>query len=118
MLVNLSSALLFATAISALPFGKRDATSVVTNLGTITTQTQALTTSITNWDSTILGALSIPAAVTSLGSAIDAANTAASTEAQLSSADSQTVLTCKQPPPPPPRIHPIRPLDVRTLVGS
>ncbi|KAJ4390573.1 hypothetical protein N0V93_004169 [Gnomoniopsis smithogilvyi] len=94
-MVNLYSAFFFVTAISAsvLPLGRRDVTTVLDNLETIDTQTKALTTSITSWDGSLLGALGIASASNSLGTAIDNANTEAATEAQLSSADSQTVLT-------------------------
>ncbi|KAJ4411269.1 hypothetical protein N0V82_009053 [Gnomoniopsis sp. IMI 355080] len=93
-MVNLYSACFFVTAVSAavLPLGRRDVTTVVNNLETIDTQTKALTTSINGWDGSLLGALGIASASNSLGTAIDNANTEAATEAQLSSADSQTAL--------------------------
>lgn len=94
-MVNLYSAFFFVTAISAIPLGRRDVTTVVNNLKTIDTQTNALTTSINSWDGSLLGALGIASASNTLGTAIDNANTAAATEAQFSSTDTQTVLTCK-----------------------
>lgn len=97
-MLNLYSALLFVTAVSAIPLGQRDVTTVLDNLETIDTQTKSLTTSITGWDGTILGALGIDSASNSLATAINNANTEAATEAQLSDADSQTILTCRFSP--------------------
>lgn len=94
-MLNLYSALLFVTAVSAIPLGQRDVTTVLGNLETIDTQTKSLTTSITGWDGTIFGALGIDSASNSLATAINNAKTEAATEAQLSDKDSQTILTCK-----------------------
>lgn len=97
-MLNLYSAFLFVTAVSAIPLAQRDVTTVLDDLETIDTQTKALTTSITGWDGTILGALGIDSASNTLATAINNAKTEAATEAQLSDADSETILTCKFSP--------------------
>lgn len=100
-MVKLTSAVLLVTAVSALPSSwvRRDVNTVLNNLGTIDTETDALTTSVDAWDGSFFGALGIASASNTLGTAIDSANTEAATEAQLSSADTQTFITCTQPRP-------------------
>lgn len=94
-MLNLYSIVLLATAITAIPLGQRDVTTVLNNLEAIDSETDSLTTSINSWDGSFFGALSIASASNSLGTAIDTANTEAETESQFSSADTQTVLDCR-----------------------
>lgn len=66
---NLGTALVLATAVSAIPsskIAKRDVDTVLTNLQTIDAQTNTLTTTINSWDGSLLGALGISGEVTTL----------------------------------------------------
>lgn len=66
---NFGTALVLATAASAIPsykIVKRDVTTVLTNLETIDTDTNTLTTAITSWDGSLLGALGISGDTTTL----------------------------------------------------
>lgn len=121
-MVNFGSLFLFATAITALPsLIKRDPAETLANLQGIDSSTRSLTTTVTSWDGSLLGALGIQSAANAVGvsspssisqsntrplplsrstnsdktpqTQIDNANTAASDEAQASSADSQTIIT-------------------------
>lgn len=59
---NFGTALVLATAVSAIPapkIEKRDVTTVLNNLETIDAETNVLTADITNWDGSLLGALGI-----------------------------------------------------------
>ncbi|KAG6363127.1 hypothetical protein INS49_008222 [Diaporthe citri] len=93
-MVNFGSFFLFATAITALPsLVRRDTAETLANLKGIDNSTRSLTTTVTSWDGSLLGALGIQSAATAVGTQIDNANTAASDEPQASSADSQTIIT-------------------------
>lgn len=66
-MVNFYSVVVLATAVSAASIlNKRDAAAVLENLSNIDVQTDALTTAITAWDATLLGALGIQTTVTNL----------------------------------------------------
>lgn len=66
---NFGTALVLATAVSAIPspkIAKRDVNTVLTNLQTIDAQTNTLTTTINDWDGSLLGALGISSEATTL----------------------------------------------------
>lgn len=68
-MVNFSSVFLFVTAISAAvvpSVSRRDAAETLANLEAIDTSTKSLTTTVTNWDGSLLGALGINSAATDL----------------------------------------------------
>ncbi|KAK2611019.1 hypothetical protein N8I77_004402 [Diaporthe amygdali] len=91
--MHFASLFVFATAITALPsLVRRDAAETLANLQSIDTSTKSLTSTITSWDGSLLGALGIQSAANAVGTQIDNANTAASDDAQASSADSQTIV--------------------------
>lgn len=67
-MVNFASVLVFATAITALPsLIRRDPAETLANLQSIDTSTRALTTTVTNWDGSLLGALGIQSDATAVG---------------------------------------------------
>ncbi|KAL1878690.1 hypothetical protein Daus18300_001965 [Diaporthe australafricana] len=93
-MVNFASLFVFATAITALPsLIRRDPAETLANLQSIDASTRSLTTTVTSWDGSLLGALGIQSSATAVGTQIDNANAAAADEAQASSADSQTIVT-------------------------
>lgn len=65
-MVNWISPLLLITAVSALPSTRRDVNTVLTNLQTIDSQANSLTSSINSWDGSLFGALGIASASNSL----------------------------------------------------
>lgn len=60
------SLLVLAAAVSAIPSKPRDVATVLANLETIDTDTDALTATINAWDSSLLGALGITSDVSTL----------------------------------------------------
>lgn len=69
MVFNFGTALVLATAVSAIPhprIAKRDVDTVLANLENIDTETNALTATITDWDGSLLGALGISSDTTTL----------------------------------------------------
>lgn len=65
-MVSFYSALALAATVSAISSSRRDVATVLTNLETIDTDTNALTSTITAWDASLLGALGIQSDVGSL----------------------------------------------------
>lgn len=65
-MVSFYSVLALAAAVSAIPSSRRDVTTVLANLKTIDTDTDALTSTITAWDASLLGALGIQSNVGTL----------------------------------------------------
>lgn len=63
---SLYSAVVLAAAASALPSSPRDVATVLTNLQAINAATTTLTSAITSWDASTLGALGVQSDVTSL----------------------------------------------------
>lgn len=66
---NFASALVLVTAVSAIPspkIAKRDVDTVLANLEAIDAQTNTLTTTINDWDGSLLGALGISSETTTL----------------------------------------------------
>lgn len=67
-MVNFSSIFLFVTAISALPaISRRDTAEILANLQAIDSATNNLTTTVNDWDGSLLGALGINSASQALG---------------------------------------------------
>jgi hypothetical protein len=67
-MVNFASVFVFATAITALPsLIRRDPAETLANLQSIDASTRALTTTVTNWDGSLLGALGIQSDATTVG---------------------------------------------------
>lgn len=67
-MVNFGSLFLFATAITALPsLVKRDPAETLANLQGIDSSTRSLTTTVTSWDGSLLGALGIQSAANAVG---------------------------------------------------
>lgn len=67
-MVNFGSFFLFATAITALPsLVKRDTAETLANLQGIDNSTRALTTTVTSWDGSLLGALGIQSSANAVG---------------------------------------------------
>lgn len=90
-MVNVKTLVLFATAAVGAVL-RRDIQETLDNLAAIDTATNALTTTITAWDGSIVGALGIATSANELGSELDAANTDAQDETVATSADSATVI--------------------------
>ncbi|KAK9415322.1 putative Hydrophobic surface binding protein A [Seiridium unicorne] len=90
-MVNVAAIALFATAV----FGtaRRDVAETLENLQAIDTATNELTSTITAWDGSTVGAIGIASSANALGDQIDAANDDASDEEVASSADSATVIS-------------------------
>lgn len=65
-MMSFYSILAFVATLSALPSAKRDVGTILTNLRTIDTNTNALTAEIRSWDGSLLGALGIQSDVTTL----------------------------------------------------
>lgn len=63
---SLYSVLVLAITVSAASLAKRDVATVLTNLETIDTQTESLTSAINAWDASLLGALGVQQDVTNL----------------------------------------------------
>ncbi|KAL9110064.1 MAG: hypothetical protein Q9227_005403 [Pyrenula ochraceoflavens] len=93
-MLGLTSILLFATAISAVPtrISRRDTAETLANLQDIDDATNSLTSTVNNWDGSLLGALGINGAAQDLGNQINSANTDAQDEPVASSADSQEII--------------------------
>ncbi|KAL9616585.1 MAG: hypothetical protein Q9160_008565 [Pyrenula sp. 1 TL-2023] len=93
----LAPVLLFSATISAISIprlsSKRDTAETLRNLQAIDTATRQLTTTVQQYDGSLLGALGINGASQNLGNQIDSANAAAQDEPPTSSADSQTIIT-------------------------
>ncbi|KAK9771473.1 putative Hydrophobic surface binding protein A [Seiridium cardinale] len=90
-MVKVAAIALFATAV----FGtaRRDVAETLENLQAIDTATNELTSTITAWDGSTVGAIGIASSANALGDQIDAANDDASDEEVASSADSATVIS-------------------------
>ena len=86
--------LLLATTVSALTINvPRDTARILSNLATIDRNTKSLTTTVTNWDGSLLGALGINGAVSTLKDSISTATTNANSETVVAtSAQSQQVI--------------------------
>ncbi|KAI0126999.1 hydrophobic surface binding protein A-domain-containing protein [Xylariales sp. AK1849] len=91
-MVKFESIILFATAISAATIRRRDAAETLANLQTIDADTDSLTTTVTDWDGSVLGALGISSSATALENEIDDTNTDASDDTVYSSADSAEIV--------------------------
>lgn len=66
--MHFASLFVFATAITALPsLVRRDAAETLANLQSIDTSTKSLTSTITSWDGSLLGALGIQSAANAVG---------------------------------------------------
>lgn len=83
---------LLATSALGRSVSKRDVSTVLADLATIDSATNALTAAVNDWDGSLLGALTIQSASTTIGNDIDAANADAADESVASSADSETVI--------------------------
>ncbi|KAK6084266.1 hypothetical protein SCUP234_01931 [Seiridium cupressi] len=90
-MVNVAAIALFATAV--LGTARRDVAETLENLQAIDTATNELTSTITAWDGSTVGAIGIASSANALGDQIDAANDDASDEEVASSADSATVIS-------------------------
>ena len=66
-MVNFGLVFLLATSISALPAVRRDTAETLANLQSIDVATDELTTTVSGWDGSLLGALGINGAAQSLG---------------------------------------------------
>ncbi|KAH8645824.1 hydrophobic surface binding protein A-domain-containing protein [Xylariales sp. PMI_506] len=91
-MVRLASLVALAAGASAAAINRRDVSTILANLEAIDSSTNSLTSTVTSWDGSLLGALTINTAAGTLESQIEAANTEAETEAVSSSADSQTII--------------------------
>ena len=66
-MINIKSILLFAAVISARAILPRDTAQILADLRSIDSSTRSLTTTVNNWDGSLLGSLGINGAATDLG---------------------------------------------------
>ncbi|KAI1855418.1 hypothetical protein JX265_007749 [Neoarthrinium moseri] len=91
-MVKVASIALFATAVLGAVI-RRDVAETLANLQKIDASVVSLTTTVRNWDGSVLGALGIQTAATTVGNNIDSANSAAADETVASSQDSATLIS-------------------------
>ncbi|MCJ1330183.1 hypothetical protein MMC10_006866 [Thelotrema lepadinum] len=109
-MISVKSVLLFAVAISARAISQRDTAQILADLQSIDSSTRSFTTTVNNWDGSLLGSLGVNGAATDLGvskhssflnnrkvnekkNQIDSANTDAQDEPVANSADSKEIIT-------------------------
>ncbi|KAF8862307.1 hydrophobic surface binding protein-like protein A [Acephala macrosclerotiorum] len=91
-MVAFKNLLFFITSASALTIGKRDAATILSDISTIDTNVNALTTAANNYNGGILAALPITSAESTLENSIKQGTTDAQATSQLSSADAQSII--------------------------
>ncbi|KAH8204399.1 hypothetical protein TruAng_001450 [Truncatella angustata] len=90
-MVKFATLALYATAVFGAVI-RRDTAEILADLQAIDDSTKSLTSTITAWDGSTVGAIGIATAANNVGSQIDAANDNASDEAVTSSTDSATII--------------------------
>ncbi|TVY68748.1 hypothetical protein LSUE1_G006382 [Lachnellula suecica] len=92
-MVAVQNILLFVATASALAIGKRDASTILSDISTIDSDVKALTSALNSYSGGLFGALPINTAESNLDDAINQGTKDAQATTQQDSADSQMVIT-------------------------
>lgn len=92
-MVAIKNILFFITAASALTLRRRDAATITTDVNTLDSKVQALTTAVTNFNGNYFAAINVANAESAVEAALKQGTSDAQASSTLSSADSSSIIS-------------------------